>query len=116
MPSLSKNIRWVFPILALALILALTLANTDRTQADTPPGGVADPLGCFSNGVGISTTVYRDDRTTPVATSGGSVQSGEPIKYEATLSHLGGSNCNFESGTLTIITPDGVPHIVASGS
>ena len=73
-----------------------------------------DPIGCFSNGVTLSITVYRANGTTPVA--GGNVQSGETVKYGATLTHAGGSNCNFEGGTLTITTPDGIPHAVASGA
>ena len=78
-----------------------------------PVGAHVDPVGCFSNGVGLSLAVYRADGITPVAA--GTVQSGETIKYEATLSYLGGTNCYFEGGTLTITTPDGVGHVVASG-
>ena len=77
-----------------------------------PAGAHQDPAACDSNGVGLSIGVFRADGTTPVGS--GTVQSGETIKYQATLSHLGGTNCNFEGGTLTITTPDSVAHIVAS--
>src|SRR3989344_53280 len=110
-----QNIRnWSQKGLAIALATAIALMGilffAFSVNAHTDPGG------CFSNGVGLSTSVYRADGTTPVATSGGTVQSGETIQYEATLSHLGGSNCNFEGGTLTITTPDNVAHVVASGA
>ncbi len=71
-----------------------------------------DPIGCSSNGVGLSLTVFRADGTTPVG--GGSIGPGETVKYQATLSHLGGTNCNYEGGTLSIMTPDGASHVVAS--
>jgi len=91
------------------LVVALCIA-----LAATPATAHTDPGGCNSNGVGLSGTVFRADGTTPVG--GGTVESGETIKYQVTLSHLGGSNCNFEDGTLTITTPDGVGHVVASGA
>src|SRR3989344_2271480 len=108
-----QNIRnWSQKGLAIALATAIALMGilffAFSVNAHTDPGG------CFSNGVGLSVTVYRANGTTPVATSGGTVQSGETIQYGAVLNHLGGSNCNFEGGTLTITTPDGVAHIVAS--
>jgi hypothetical protein len=63
----------------------------------------SDPPGCTATGVGLSMTVFRSDGTTSAATSGDeTVESGETINYQATLSYLGGANCNFEGGTLTI--------------
>lgn len=91
-------------LFSLGLALALSFGF-----AVTPARADQDPLACDSNGVGLSLTVFRDDETTVIA-GGSTVESGETIKYRATLSHLGGSNCNFDGGILSIITPDGVSH------
>ena len=74
----------------------------------------SDPGGCTSTAVGIAITIYESDGTTPKA---GNAQSGETLKYEAELSYVtaGGNKCNFEGGTLAIVTPDGVSHDVTPG-
>lgn len=94
----------------LALVTAAALVAAGALFATFSAKAHDDPTGCTSTGVGISLTVYRADGTTPVGS--GTIQSGETVNYETTLSHLGGSNCNFEGGTLTITTPDGVVHDV----
>lgn len=106
--TITGKLGWACSALIGALILFVSIIPVRDILAHDDPGG------CFSNGVTLSIAVYRADGTTPVG--GGSVQSGEIIKYGATLSHAGGSNCNFEGGTLTITTPDGIPHVVASGA
>ena len=100
----STKVALAVGVLAMALVLALGVPAI--TQAHD------DPAECSANGVGLSMTVYRADGVTPVG--GGSVTTGETINYEATLSHLGGANCNFEGGTLSITTPDGTVNTVAS--
>lgn len=95
------------PMFLFAMLLVIFILPISPAQAE-------DPAGCFSNGVTLSITAYRADGITPIG--GGSVESAETILYGATLSHAGGSNCNFEGGILTITTPDGVAHIVASGA
>ena len=72
-----------------------------------------DPSGCTASGVGLSLEAFRADGVTPIGA--GTVASGETIKYKATLSHLGGSNCNYELGTLTITAPDGAVTDVTGG-
>lgn len=95
--------------LALALAASLVLVGFTFIK---PAAADQDPALCNSNGVGLSLTVFRADGTTPVG--GGSIAPGETVKYQATLSHLGPPNCNYEGGTLSITTPDGVAHVVAS--
>lgn len=90
--------------LALAMILALLPFSVRADQ---------DPVGCSATGVGLSLTVYRSDGITPVG--GGDALPGETLKYASTLSHLGPPNCNYEQGTLTIMTPDGVVTDVTGG-
>jgi len=80
-----------------------------------------DPSGCTSTGAAISLSVYRADGVTPIS-GGGTVADGELIKYQATLSWAGGTNCAFESGTWTLTDPHGtvtglgsVPRIGGTG-
>ena len=95
-------------LLAVVSAVLIGLFMLSDAQAHT------DPLSCDSTGVTLSLTVLRADGTTPVG--GGSVAAGETIKYRATLSHSGGSNCNYQDGDLDIITPDGANHDVDGGA
>ncbi len=97
---------WTLTLLASAALIGSFFAFAPFSSAHD------DPASCSSNGVGLSLTVFRADGTTPVG--GGSIAAGETVKYQATLTNLGGTNCNYEGGTLNIITPDGVTHTVAS--
>ncbi len=99
-----------------AFVASMTTAAMLLGSAFFAPqvGAHTDPAGCDSTGVSLSFTVYRADGTTPVG--GGTVAVGETIKYKATLSHAGGTNCNYGGGDLDIITPDGVNHDVDSGT
>ncbi len=91
-----------------AVLVAAAYFNSSPAQAHT------DPISCDSTGVTLSLTVLRADGVTPVG--GGTVTAGETVKYRATLSWAGGSNCNYEGGDLDIITPDGANHDVDSGT
>lgn len=102
--TISKRTLVIFTIMALSAFGYLFSVMFADAHADPGP--------CTANGVGLSLTVFRSDGTTPVG--GGSIAPGETVKYEATLSHLGGTNCNYEGGTLSITTPDAVAHVVAS--
>lgn len=73
-----------------------------------------NPNNCDSTGVNLSITVLRADGVTPVGA--GTVVAGETIKYRATLSHAGGSNCNYDGGDLDIITPNGANNDVDGGA
>ena len=95
---LNKFYKTGTAILALGLLLVAVPAVAHQ-----------DPGSCDSNALTMGMTVFRADETT-VISGGGTVQSGETVKYRVTLSHGGGSNCNFEGGVLSIITPDGVSH------
>ncbi|MFB3077335.1 MAG: hypothetical protein ACE1Y4_04940, partial [Lysobacterales bacterium] len=50
---LSRKITWVFPIAALALIIALAMMTTGRAQADINPTGPD----CSLNGIDLGLTV-----------------------------------------------------------
>lgn len=95
----------LYPVLTTALNLAvLTFALFGFIAIPLSVSAQQDPEGCSATGVGLSIGVFRDDTATnPVSDI---VETGEVIYYQATLSHLGGDNCNFDSGTLTITTPD----------
>jgi hypothetical protein len=105
---INKNFFSLAIVIAAAVIIFVFGYMAQTTSAHT------DPVSCDSTGVSLSLTVLRADGTTPVG--GGSVSAGETIKYRATLSHAGGSNCNYEGGDLDIITPDGVNHDVDGGT
>jgi hypothetical protein len=95
--------------LALAAVLAVA-----AFMSFSPAEAHTDPVSCDSTGVTLSLTVLRADGVTPVGS--GTVAPGETIKYRATLSFAGGSNCNYEGGDLDIVTPDGVNHDVDGGT
>lgn len=88
-------------------LAALVFGMFSVANAHTNPGG------CDATGVSLSLTVLRADGTTPVGA--GTVVPGETIKYRATLSHAGGSNCNYDVGDLDIVTPNGTNNDVDGG-
>jgi hypothetical protein len=70
-----------------------------------------DPAGSTQTGVSLSITAFRSDGVTPVLP--GTVNGcGETIIYRSTLAWAGPPNAAIQGGTLTITTPDGVPHDV----
>ncbi len=99
-----------------ALVLIVSFATAvPLSKADV------DPVGCSSNGGGISLGAFRSDGVTSIGSSD-TVTDGELIKYQATLSALGAPNCAFEGGTWTLTTPNGtvnplgaVPRIGGTG-
>jgi len=96
-------------------VLAFAFVLSGMLGAAAPAFAHDNPEGCFETGLGVSLTVFRDGgATTPVGA--GTVQPGEEVFYRATLTALGGDNCNFEDGALEIITPDGTPTDVTGGS
>ncbi len=104
----SSSAKTVAVAAATASLLLGFLFFAPKTDAHT------DPVTCNSTGVSLSFTVYREDGVTAVG--GGAVITGETIKYQATLNHAGGNNCNYGGGNLDIITPDGVIHDVDGGT
>lgn len=92
--------KFSFLGLVLAIILQLSPLSVDAHKS---------PIGCSSVGVGLAITAYESDGITPITDP---VQSGQTIIYQAELSHLGGTKCDFEGGTLTITSPDGIVHNV----
>ncbi len=97
--NLNKVVLWSLAILAIVLLaLAMYIPSANAH---------VDPVGCTSTGAAISLSVYRADGVTPVSGSG-TVSDGEVLKYQATLSWAGGTNCAFEGGTWNLTTPDGV--------
>ena len=98
----------------LAIVLTSTTLSAGLLLVAPSVLAHTDPIGCDSTGVSLSLTVLRADGVTSVG--GGTVQVGETIKYRATLSHGGGSNCNYEGGDLDINTPDGANHDVDGGA
>ena len=92
--------------LALAVVFGAValMNNAAPAEAHTSPGG------CTATGVNISLTAFRADGVTPVLTSGdGTVQSGETVNYQTTLSFAGAPNCNFEGGALRVSYEIAVP-------
>ena len=71
-----------------------------------------DPITNCPNSVDLDFQVFEVGTSTAI----GFAEVGDVIDYEATLNNGGAGTCAFEAGTLTITTPDGVDHIVASGS
>jgi hypothetical protein len=95
-----RNLHRNFRFFALALLTALIPAVVSAHQ---------DPAGSSGTGVSISLNAFRSDGVTPVLP--GTVDGcGETIIYRATLAWAGGSNAAIQGGTLTITTPDGLPH------
>src|SRR6266571_5816280 len=94
--------------LALILTGLLALAGSGTAWAHQ------DPPGCSGTGVAITFEVFRADGVTPVDLTQ-TVTTCETIVYSVSLAPSGtgsGTPCAFEGGTITIITPDGIPHYV----
>lgn len=94
--NLNRNFRFFALALLTALIPSVVLAHQD-------------PPGASGTGVSILMNAFRSDGVTPVLP--GTVSGcGETIIYRATLAWAGGSNAAIQGGSLTIFTPDGLPH------
>src|SRR5213594_1940822 len=95
-------------IFAPTLIVLLALAGAGTAWAHQ------DPPGCSGTGVAITFEVFRADGVTPVDLTQ-TVTECETIVYSVSLAPSGtgtGTPCAFEGGTITITTPDGMPHDV----
>ena len=101
-PSPRRVLR--HPLLLGFSFLAVIAATAAVTAHTDPPGSTA-------TGSNISLTAFRSDGITPVL-PGTVSQCSETIIYRGTLAWAGGSNAAIQGGTLTITTPDGVPHDV----
>jgi hypothetical protein len=98
--SAPRNLNRTFRFCALALLTALIPSVVLAHK---------DPPGASSSGVSILMNAFRSDGVTPILP--GTVSGcGETIIYRATLAWAGGSNAAIQGGTLTIVTPDGLPH------
>ena len=90
----------VFPTLLLGLGLVLGGAS----------GGWAnqDPPGCSGTGVTLELRAFdAGGLEIPLDVA---VKECQEISYQAKIAKPAGSTCAFEGGTITISTPDGVPH------
>lgn len=70
-----------------------------------------DPPGCSSTGIGLIVSMYRADGTHGAS---GAVSECERVSYRVTLQKADPDACAVSGGTLTLITPDGVAHVVAA--
>src|SRR5438876_1714025 len=101
----SRAPRTLDSILRFVALTVMTLLAPAGVWAHT------DPPGSNSIGVSLALTAFRSDGVTPVL-PGSVSQCGETIIYRGTLSWAGGANAAIQGGTLTITTPDAVPHDV----
>jgi hypothetical protein len=99
-PHPIRIVRLPTPLAVIALMTCLYVSPVLAHQ---------DPPGATQSGVSLSLSAFRSDGTTPVLP--GTVNGcGETIIYRGTLSWAGGANAAIQGGTLSITTPDGVPH------
>jgi hypothetical protein len=92
-------------VLAAILVLAVVAVFPSSLLAHT------DPPGSTTTGVSLTMTAFRSDGVTPVL-PGTVSECGETIIYRSTLAWAGPPAAAIQGGTLTITTPDGVPHDV----
>lgn len=108
MYKLSKFSLFSLSRSGLALALAASVALFAYAFAAPLAHADQDPAGCTGAGFAMFMDVFESDGTTPAS----SATQGATLKYQTTLDHAGGANCNISGGALTITTPDGVPHDV----
>src|SRR5262245_46619573 len=70
-----------------------------------------DPAGCYATGVAVTISLYRADGSTAI---GGTVSECERMIYRVRLAKTMPKACAFSGGTLTLTTPDGVAHPIAT--
>src|ERR1051326_418795 len=95
--------------LVASVALLLTVAQTARAHQDGP--NASPPSACSGVGVGISIFPFRADGTD---LGSGTVTNCEALIFKSTVNYQGTATCAFESGTLTLTTPDGAPHTIAA--
>src|ERR1051326_8154024 len=81
------------------------IAHAHQDSQNNPPGI------CGGVGVGISVFPFRADGSD---LGSGTVTNCEALIFKTTVNYQGNGTCAFESGTFTLTTPDGVPHIIAT--
>ena len=97
---ISRKIPWVFGILALALVIALTMASAGQTHADN------DPFDCSKNGLKLGLTV----------TPPGAVVDGDVITYEVAIDNVGATNCRTTEVDVDLHLPNGSTVSVLAGA
>src|SRR5512147_3252851 len=70
-----------------------------------------DPAGCIATGIALTVSLYRADGRTGLI---GDASECERMVYRVRLAKAMPTACAFSSGTLTLTTPDGVAHAIAS--
>src|SRR5437016_8048260 len=107
----SSRLRLGLPtrLVAVAALLVIGAAQTARAHQDG--AAASPPSACSGVGVGISIFPFRADGTD---LGSGTVTNCEALIFKSTVNYQGNSTCAFESGTLTLITPDATPHIIAA--
>src|SRR5437870_2158672 len=96
--------RSLVTVVALLLVGAAQTARAHRDGADNGPN-------CNGVGVGVSLIPFHADGTTPLGSD--SVSNCETLVFKSTVNYQNQNTCAFESGTLTLTTPDGMAHIIA---
>src|SRR5437867_12465611 len=90
-------------LVAVVAFLSIGAVQTARAHRD----GADNDGACSGVGVGISILPFRADGTTPLGSD--SVSNCETLVFKSTVNYQHQNTCGFESGTLTLTTPDGVP-------
>jgi hypothetical protein len=70
-----------------------------------------DPAGCTATGVALTVSLYRADGRTGLT---GAASECERMTYRVRLAKVMPTACAFSGGTLTLTTPDGVTHPIAT--
>jgi hypothetical protein len=70
-----------------------------------------DPPGCATTGVALTVALYRADGSTGLS---GAASECERMIYRVHLAKVTPTACALSSGTLTLTTPDGVVHALAT--
>ena len=94
-----------------AVVAFLLIGAVQTARAHQDGAAASPPSTCSGVGVGISIFPFRADGS-PLGS--GIVSNCEALFFKSTVNYQGSRTCAFESGTVTLTTPDGVPHTVAS--
>src|SRR5213594_2591287 len=87
-----------------SLVAAILFLGAQRAVAHD------EPTGCTTTGLAFGVAVFRADGTTPVAAMD-RVSPCETIQYQFAVQYRAGTNdCDFQGGTMSLETPDGVFH------
>ena len=96
--------------------IPLSLIGVLGALVGPPAWAHQDPPGCNGVGVGIAIFPFRADGVTPIGS--GSVTNCETLVFKAQVKYQPSTTsvptCAFEGGTLSLTTPDGVSHTIAT--